>query len=205
MTLRVKSRKVSELKPYAKNPRAHFDVQIEKVVKSIKEFGWTNPILIDEKSRILAGHARWLAAKEMGLEDVPTITLEGMSEAQKRAYTIADNKLVEAGMWDNALLSDEIRALLEQDFDLSLTGFSDGEVDYLLSLGQGDGDDGAFKTDLQGFDTVAFSFGDYRAQIEIAVYERFKTLIEVSHNKEMIGDFLKELMAGNGNRRTKER
>lgn len=119
--------------PYARNSRTHSDEQVAQVAASIKEFGWTNPILIDETSTIIAGHGRLMAAQRLGLSEVPTIRLEGLTDAQKRAYVIADNKLALNAGWDSEMLAVEVEELLEQGFDLDLTGFGAEEIDSLLA------------------------------------------------------------------------
>lgn len=119
--------------PYARNSRTHSDEQVAQVAASIKEFGWTNPILIDETSTIIAGHGRLMAAQRLGLSEVPTIRLEGLTDAQKRAYVIADNKLALNAGWDSEMLAVEVEELLEQGFDLDLTGFGADEIDSLLA------------------------------------------------------------------------
>lgn len=119
--------------PYARNSRTHSDEQVAQVAASIKEFGWTNPILIDETSTIIAGHGRLMAAQRLGLSEVPTIRLEGLTDAQKRAYVIADNKLALSAGWDSEMLAVEVEELLEQGFDLDLTGFGADEIDSLLA------------------------------------------------------------------------
>ncbi|MAF68665.1 MAG: DNA methylase N-4 [Micavibrio sp.] len=135
MTTKIENIKLDKLSPYDNNPRTHSTKQIEQIVNSIKQFGFTIPILIDEKDMILAGHGRLLAARQMDLESVPCLRATSMSEAQKRAYIIADNKLTENGGWDNELLIEEFQYLesLDLDFDLSITGFETAEIDILLS------------------------------------------------------------------------
>ena len=122
----------SALLPYARNSRTHSDQQVAQVAASIKEFGFTNPILVDEENMIIAGHGRLLAAQKLGLEQVPTITLKYMTEAQKKAYVIADNKLALNAGWDEELLALEIAELDGLNFDLELTGFDTKELDHLL-------------------------------------------------------------------------
>lgn len=134
MTLRkYEELPLAKLQPYDKNARTHSPEQVEKIARSLLEFGWTNPILIDEKKNIIAGHGRKMAAEllqERGepgdWTTAPVIYLEGMTEAQRRAYIIADNKLAELAGWDEEILAYEINALKELDFDITLTGF---EVD----------------------------------------------------------------------------
>ena len=124
---------VDKLIPYAKNSRTHDDAQVAQLAASIKEFGWTNPILVDGDKGVIAGHGRLLAARKLGYDKVPVIELKHMTEAQKRAYVIADNKLALNAGWDNNFLALELQDLKDQDFDLSLLGFDDKELDALLS------------------------------------------------------------------------
>lgn len=126
---------VTDLKPYANNPRTHSKKQIRQIADSIREFGWTNPVLIDAENGVIAGHGRIVAAMLLGMTDVPVLRLEHMSEAQKRAYIIADNKLAENAGWDTDLLKIELQGLLDLniEFDIELTGFETGEIDVLLA------------------------------------------------------------------------
>jgi len=138
---------VGDLAPYAANARTHTDEQIAQIVASIEEFGFTNPILAGSDGVIIAGHGRLLAAQRLGLDKVPVITLDHLSEAQRRALVIADNKIAENAGWDEDLLRAELQALQEMDFDLDLVGFSDAELDDLLgdleaeALGEVEGED----------------------------------------------------------------
>lgn len=132
--LRVETVSVSVLRPCANNPRSHSKRQIEQIAKSIETFGWTNPILADGEGGVIAGHGRLEAAKSLGLTEVPVVRLADMSEAQKRAYVIADNRLAETAGWDEDLLRLEIGALLEMelDFEIEAIGFDTGEIDVIL-------------------------------------------------------------------------
>lgn len=126
---------IDSLIPYAKNARTHSESQVSQIAASIKEFGFTNPILIDDKNGIIAGHGRCQAAKKLGMTEVPTIKLSQLSEAQRKAYIIADNRLAELSAWDQDLLSLDIMELNDLDFDVHLTGFGaddflKNEVDY---------------------------------------------------------------------------
>ncbi len=132
-------KKVADLIPYVNNSRTHSDEQVNQVASSIKEFGFTNPVLIDEQGMLIAGHGRTLAAKKLGLDTIPCLVLEGLTEAQKKAYIIADNKLALNAGWDDDLLRLELQNLDELDFDLELTGFSDDELNLLLQPEQVDG------------------------------------------------------------------
>src|SRR5215470_18564781 len=122
---------IGDLKPFPGNPRQHPEAQIARLMRSIEQV-WTNPILIDETCTILAGHGRWEAAKRLGRTEVPTLTIAGLSAAEKRAVVIADNRLPEQAVWDFDLLRGHFTELIEVDFDVELTGFSTGEIDLLL-------------------------------------------------------------------------
>lgn len=117
--------------PYANNPRTHSEQQVAQVAASIKEFGFNNPILLDEHNGIIAGHGRLAAAQKLGMDLVPTITLAGLTEAQRKAYVIADNKLTENGGWDYDLLAVEIERLKELEVDVDLTGFDAEELQVI--------------------------------------------------------------------------
>jgi DNA modification methylase len=135
---------VGTLRPDPRNARTHPKQQINQIVASIRQFGFVNPILADPDGRIIAGHGRLMAAKAMGLADVPTIYIPGLSETQKRALRIADNKIALGAGWDLDVLKMELTELgsLDLDFDLSVTGFSTGELDVILN-GSADPDDEA--------------------------------------------------------------
>lgn len=125
-------KKVNELIPYINNSRTHSEEQVNQIVASINEFGFTNPLLIDEKDNIIAGHGRLLASKKLKMDEVPCIVLSGLTEAQKKAYIIADNKMALNAGWDEELLKIELENLKELDFDLELTGFNVDELDDIL-------------------------------------------------------------------------
>ena len=129
----IQFRSTAEITPYARNSRTHSDEQVAQVAASIKEFGWTNPILVDETNTIIAGHGRLMAAQRMGMAEVPTIMLANLTEAQKRAYVIADNKLALNAGWDEEMLAVEIEDLISEGFDLDLIGFEAEEIDTLLA------------------------------------------------------------------------
>ena len=120
------------LRPYERNPHTHSRKQIEQIVASIREFGFTNPVLIDGERRMIAGHGRVAAAKLLGIDRVPTIRLKHLSEAQRRAYIIGDNRLAELACWDEALLAIEFKYLTEIDFSVELTGFATAEIDLVI-------------------------------------------------------------------------
>lgn len=129
--IQVKPVKVADLIPYANNARTHSDEQVAQIAASIKEFGWTNPILIDGENGIIAGHGRLAAARKLGMDEVPAIQLDGLSKAQKKALILADNKLALNSGWDESLLAIELADLKETDFDLTIIGFSDDEIKAL--------------------------------------------------------------------------
>ena len=131
--MQIESASISDLIPFAKNSRTHDDAQVAQIAASIKEFGFTNPILIDEQGGIIAGHGRLLAARKLQLIEVPCIRLSHLSDAQKRAYVIADNKLALNAGWDDEMLALELGDLKDMEFDLSLTGFSTDEINALLT------------------------------------------------------------------------
>ena len=130
--LKVEYRDLKALKPYDRNARTHSKKQIRQIADSIERFGWTNPVLIDGQDQIVAGHGRVAAAKRLGIEAVPTIRLEYMSEVEIRAYVIADNRLAELADWDDEILAIELQALVELDFDVEVTGFETAEIDLLI-------------------------------------------------------------------------
>lgn len=123
---------IEKLIPYARNSRTHSPEQIDQIVASIKEWGWTTPILVDEQGGIIAGHGRTLAAQRLRMPQVPVMVAHGWSEAKKRAYVIADNRIALNAGWDNEMLALEFKDLMEQGFDVELTGFSQDEIDALM-------------------------------------------------------------------------
>lgn len=129
--MEIVNKKIEDLIPYVNNTRTHSEEQINQIASSIKEFGFTNPVLIEEQGGLVAGHGRVMAAKKLNMEEVPTITLSGLSEAQIKAYIIADNKLALNAGWNEELLKVEIEALQEMDFDIDLLGFDLEELDDL--------------------------------------------------------------------------
>src|SRR5215208_3525814 len=151
---------VGNLRPYAKNARTHSKKQIKQIARSIERFGFTNPVLISNENEIIAGHGRVEAAKLLGVESVPTLRLSHLTEAQRRAYVIADNKLAQNAGWDRDVLAIELQALIDVEFDIELTGFSLAEVDILL-------DEFAFKVGTAPH-TNTFGLGDtgrYRTNV----------------------------------------
>jgi ParB-like chromosome segregation protein Spo0J len=143
--MKIESIKLDKLIPYARNSRTHSDQQVAQVAASIREFGFTNPVLIDSGDGVIAGHGRVMAARKLGLAEVPCIRLGHLTETQKRAYIIADNKLALNSGWDEEMLGLELADLREADFDIDLIGFDAGEIEAALNPAepiQSDSDDG---------------------------------------------------------------
>ena len=134
---RYNTASVGDLIPYANNARTHSDAQVAQIAASIREFGFTNPILTDGDRGIIAGHGRLLAARKLGMTEVPVIELAHLTPAQKRAYVLADNRLALSAGWDDDLLRLELGALQTEGFDFALTGFDIGEIDALFALPTG--------------------------------------------------------------------
>ena len=130
----ISLRQVAALVPYARNSRTHSDAQVAQIAASIREFGWTNPVLIDGSDGIIAGHGRLLAARKLGLTEVPCIVLDHLSETQKRALIIADNKLALNAGWDNEMLGLELQDLADENFDMGLVGFTEDELAALVAV-----------------------------------------------------------------------
>ncbi|MCK5445152.1 MAG: site-specific DNA-methyltransferase [Rhodospirillaceae bacterium] len=133
--MKIASLPLEDLIPYASNSRTHSDEQVAQIAASIKEFGFNNPVLIDEEGGIIAGHGRVLGARKLGLTDIPTIRLTHLTENQRKAYIIADNKLALSAGWDVDILTLEMKALDSEGFDLSLIGFDEGELAGLFATG----------------------------------------------------------------------
>ena len=129
--MQIEQIELTKLVPYARNSRVHSDEQIAQIMASIKEFGFTNPVLIDSDNQIIAGHGRVIAAQRLEMKIVPTITLEHLTDAQKKAYVIADNKLALNAGWDPEMLRIELDDLGLSSFDLTLTGFSKNEIERI--------------------------------------------------------------------------
>ena len=130
--MQIEKRQLSELIPYINNSRKHSDDQVTQIAASIKEFGWTNPILVDGDNGIIAGHGRIMAAKKLNMTEVPVIELAHLSKEQRKALIIADNKLALNSDWDSNLLAIELKDLQDLGFDLNLTGFNADELANLL-------------------------------------------------------------------------
>lgn len=162
----VTMRKVTELTPYANNSRTHSQKQVNQIAASINEWGWTIPVLVDEAGTIVAGHGRILAAQKLGIEEVPTMTANGWSEAQKKSYVLADNKLALNAGWDEDLLRLEIEGLEGLGFDIDLTGFN---LDEIQSMGFDSGEDVGMPDladgDREPFQQKTFTLHDEQAAI----------------------------------------
>src|ERR1700688_249668 len=133
VNIRIELWPISRLIPRVTNPRTHTTEQVRQVAASIKEFGWTSPILVGADNDVIAGHARLLAARQLGMEEVPVIVLGHLNEAQRRALVIADNQLALNAGWDEEMLRLELRALQAEDFYINLIGFGESELAELLA------------------------------------------------------------------------
>lgn len=134
--LRIEYRPIEALKPYAGKARTHSKKQVKQIARSIERFGFLNPVLTGEDGSIIAGHGRVEAAKLVGRMSVPTVRLSHLSEAERRAYVLADNQLAAKAGWDRDLLAIELQGLLDLNFDLELTGFDPGEIDFIFEGGR---------------------------------------------------------------------
>lgn len=128
----VERRKVADLVPYARNARTHSEAQVRQIAASIDEWGWTSPILVDDKNSIIAGHGRLMAADKLGLKDVPVMVATGWTDAQKKAYILADNQLALNAGWDVEMLGLELKELHSDDFKLDLIGFDAQELEDFM-------------------------------------------------------------------------
>jgi len=130
--MQIKEQKIDKLIPYVNNARTHSDEQVAQIAASIREFGFCNPVLVDKENNVIAGHGRLLAARKLEMDAVPTIRLEHLTEAQRKAYVLADNKLALNAGWDDELLKIELGELMDMDFEVDLLGFSDEEMKKLF-------------------------------------------------------------------------
>ena len=160
--LAIVYRATSSLHPDPRNARTHPKRQITQLVQSIQQFGFTNPVLVDEAGVLIAGHGRLRAANELGLAEVPTITLEGLSDVQKKALRLADNKIALNAGWNLEILRLELTELgtLDIDFDLGLTGFAGGEIDVILKAAN-DPDDEVVPAVPGKPQTIPVTFGSW--------------------------------------------
>ena len=181
---KIVQRETEVLKPYENNPRQHSEAQLDRLVRSIKEFGFTNPILIDDDCNVIAGHGRLLAAELMGLAQVPTITLGHLTADQRRAYVIADNQLALNSTWDDDVLQAELQALGEAGFDLTLLGWGDDLPTF------GEDIDLSALDDMDDDPTAELADGVMKAiQIEFRPedYEEAKALVDAARKR---GDYV---------------
>lgn len=148
--MQIETRPIDRLVPYVRNSRTHSEDQIAQIAASIAEFGFVNPVLIGADDVIVAGHGRVLAAKQLGMAEVPVIVLDHLSEAQRRALVIADNRIAESAGWDEAMLKAELAALRDEEFDLDLLGFGDDELLRMLDSVALPGMDGGAGADDSG-------------------------------------------------------
>ena len=188
--LKLADMKIGDLIPYAMNSRTHSEDQISKLAASIKEFGFLNPVIVDDEGGIIAGHGRVLAAKKLKMKAVPTIAAGHLSDAQKRAFVIADNRLALDAGWDAELLTAELERLAEDDVDLSVTGFTVDELNEMLDLGDedltglgdGDGDGDGEKKKRQALVTYTIAFDD--AEQQAYWYDFLKRLRQADPDSE---------------------
>lgn len=172
--LTIKYKKTADLVSYANNSRLHDETQLGQLVASINEFGFTNPVLLDGANGIIAGHGRVMAANVLGLETVPTIELQHLTDEQKAAYVIADNKLAQNARWDDEILRLELQSLSDADYDLSILGFDEASLSRLLDVSE-----------------TADAFEEYSEAIE---YENknanpYKSLIVHFENEQDVDNF----------------
>ena len=190
---KIVQRETEVLKPYENNPRQHSEAQLDRLVRSIKEFGFTNPILIDDDCNVIAGHGRLMAAELMGMAQVPTITLGHLTAEQRRAYVIADNQLALNSTWDDDVLQAELQALGEAGFDLTLLGWGDDLPTF------GEDIDLSALDDMDDDPTAELADGVMKAiQIEFRPedYEEAKALVEAARKRgEYVGMKLIEALA----------
>ena len=172
--LKIEYLPTASLSAYARNSRTHAPEQVAQIAASIKEFGFTNPILIDERGEIIAGHGRIMAALSIAIESVPCIRLTHLTDAQRRAYVIADNQLPLNAGWDAGILSQEISDLIENDFDIDLLGFAD--IDFMLTPPQDELNEmpELDSGDKQPFQQMTFTVHDTQAEIVIAALSAAK-------------------------------
>ena len=181
--MKIENIKTSDLVPYARNSRTHSESQVAQIAGSIREFGFTNPVLIDGENGIIAGHGRVMAAGKLGLKEVPCIRLAHLSDIQRRAYIIADNKLALNSGWDEEMLGLELADLREADFDLGLIGFSEDE------LGAFDIDEGGMPDlpdgDKQPFQQMTFTVHDEQAEDVAAAMGKAK---QMGHGESSVNE-----------------
>lgn len=173
--MKIEYKKTIDLIPYVNNTRTHNDEQINQIASSIKEFGFTNPILVDEQNGVIAGHGRIMAAKKLNIDEVPTICLSNLSDVQKKAYIIADNKIALNAGWDEDLLKLELQSLQEMDFDINLLGFDIEELENM-------------DIDLEDVSIIDTDKADEVPEIEENPVIKLGDLIELNNHRLLCGD-----------------
>ena len=182
---------VEKLIPYARNARTHSDEQVAQIAASIREFGFCNPVLVDADDGIIAGHGRVLAARKLGMGEVPCIRLGHLTETQKRAYVLADNKLAINAGWDEEMLRLELETI-NDGFDLSITGF---DLDMFPIERDTDDRAGASPWERVGdaSDGIMFQFGDFSARVDQSIFDEFSKIAPDEFFKEWIEGKLHEI------------
>ena len=189
----IKKIKVDDLIPYANNSRLHSDEQVLQIASSIKEFGFLNPIIIDGDNGIIAGHGRVMAAKKLGIDELPCVDASHLTPAQKKAYVIADNKIALNSEWDNEILRIELNILDDLGFDLELTGFSTDELDALSFDDDCEAEMPALKDgDKEPFQQKTFTLHDEQAAIvdDAITLARTNPLADTGLNENSNGNAL---------------
>jgi len=188
---KVEKWKIEKLIPYARNARTHSEAQVNQIAASIKEWGWTTPVLVDEQGGIIAGHGRTLAAQKLKMTDVPVMVAKGWSDAKKRAYIIADNKLAQNADWDNEMLALELGELGDLGFDLDLTGFAADEIAELLSLEE-DEDDSKYSKKIDA--PVYEPTGDCPPIVELYDKAKYEELTAKIYQDDSIDSEIKDFL-----------
>jgi hypothetical protein len=190
-TMKIVQKPVDTLIPYINNSRIHSDSQVAQIAASIKEFGWTNPILIDGENGIIAGHGRLMAARKLGYTEVPTIELKDLTETQRKAYIIADNKLALNADWDNEILALELAELGDMGFDLDVTGFAADEIAELLSP-EDDEDDSKYSKKIDA--PVYEPTGDCPPILELYDKTKYEELTAKIYQEDSIDSEIKDFL-----------
>jgi hypothetical protein len=188
---KVEKWSIDKLIPYARNSRTHSDEQISQIAASIKEWGWTTPILVDENGGIIAGHGRTLAAQRLKMTEVPVVIAKGWSDTKKRAYIIADNKLALNADWDNEMLALELGELGDLGFDLDLTGFAADEIAEILSPEE-DEDDSKYSKKIDA--PVYEPSGDCPPILELYDRNKYEELTAKIYQDDSIDSEIKEFL-----------
>ena len=187
---KVEKWKIDKLIPYARNARTHSEAQVNQIAASIKEWGWTTPVLVDEQGGIIAGHGRTLAAQKLKMTEVPVMVAKGWSDAKKRAYIIADNKLAQNADWDNEMLALELSELGDLGFDLDLTGFAADEIADLLSPEEEDDSKYSKKIDAPVYEPT----GDCPPIVELYDKAKYEELTAKIYQDDSIDSEIKDFL-----------